>query len=234
MTFQTNFPQSKISWWILSHRDKFTHRCHRINKSDSTINWHTLDTDPTFFSFNQISSRIHVFIQRCQITNFHSLLFCLPKFRNFGCDNLPSATSQYGRTNARKIKINVTTCRPSAIFRFLLWAPILLRLYWITHWSIYFSFSVYSWLCEFMTWATIYYIISIQYMHNRTFMLDKMLSRLFVCMCDSIYVYIRFIRSMVYSIYLTRMLLFVCTCIILISILTMTYHGNMCVSHTLY
>lgn len=51
----------------------------------------------------------------------------LPRLRNFGCFNLPSNTSQYGDTNARKIKINATTVKLTAIRKFLLCTPILLQ-----------------------------------------------------------------------------------------------------------
>lgn len=54
----------------------------------------------------------------CTISPLHRNL---PKFRNFGWANLPSACSQYGDTNAMNININVTTDSPRATRRFLLW-----------------------------------------------------------------------------------------------------------------
>lgn len=50
----------------------------------------------------------------------------LPRFKNFGFFSFPSKTSQYGETNAMKIKIKAINVKQRATRRFLLCAPILM------------------------------------------------------------------------------------------------------------
>lgn len=95
------------------------------------------------------------FIKWCK-RQFKRRMIHLPRFKNFGFFNSPSKTSQYGDTNATKIKIKAINVKLTATRRFLLWAPILLIVMNETHWiaigmplyrRVYLSDHHSQWMC---------------------------------------------------------------------------------------
>lgn len=109
---------SKTLWLALlsTHKNKLTSNM----RDDVMSDW----TDPTFIAFASKLNRLRATNSTGWKTfiEMHS-----PRLRNFGCLSLPSNTSQYGETNARKIKINAIAVKLTAILKFLLWTPILMH-----------------------------------------------------------------------------------------------------------